>query len=156
MQLEQELEAPFHYSIIGIILLILMILIIITYILYRLYKKYHKDKPKPNIVMAPPENIFRIKNRYLFELDRIERLVQSKRLSTREAYNNLSRIIRKFVFDATGIDAMKYSLEDIKELDNKYLTLLMEEYYEPEFSKEGEGNIELSIKKTRGVIKKWN
>jgi len=156
MQLEQELEAPFHYSIIGIILLILLIFMLLAYILYRLYKKYHKEKPKPNVVIAPPESIYRIKNRYLYEIDRLERLVEHGKLNTREAYNKLSKIIRKFVKDATGIDAMKYSLEDIRELDIKYLTLLMEEYYEPEFSKEGEGNIELSIKKTRGVIKKWN
>ena len=156
MQLEQELEAPFHYSIIGVILLILLVLILLAYIIFRLIKKYYKPAPKPNIILPDKGNLFRIKNRYLYELDKLELKVKNSKINTRDAYNNLSKIIRKFVFDATGIDAMKYSLEDIRELDIKYLTLLMEEYYEPEFSYEGEGNIELSIKKTRGVIKKWN
>ncbi len=156
MQLEQELEAPFHYSIIGIVLLILLLLILLAFIVFWLIKKYYKPAPKPNVILPDKENLFRIKNRYLYELDKLELKVKNKKLNTREAYNGLSKIIRKFVFDATGIDAMKYTLEDIRELDMKYLTLLMEEYYEPEFSYEGEGNIELSIKKTRGVIKKWN
>ena len=50
---------------------------------------------------------------------------------------------------------MKYTLNDIKKIKMDNLTKLVEEYYEPEFSKEGNGDIISSIDKTREVIVKW-
>ena len=36
------------------------------------------------------------------------------------------------------------------------LSLLMEEYYPPEFAQRGTGDILNSIEKSMGVIRKWN
>ncbi len=154
MQLEQELEGPFHYSLFGPLFFTVVVLLILLYIFYRLLRRYIETMPKP-VIKTPPLNIYQVKNKYLKEIDVLEKKVEDNKITIRRAYNELSRIIRRFVFSATGIDAIKFSLKDIKALNHEHLTLLMEEYYRPEFSKEGKGDIEQSIKRTRGVIRVW-
>jgi hypothetical protein len=153
MQLDVDLQEPFSYSSIGLILLILLIVAFITVLIVRLVLKAKKNQPV--IQYVPVADINRVKGKYLKMIDELVESVNTKKLSDRRSYNELSGIIRKFTFEATNIDVMKCSLNDIRKLKMPALTKLVEEYYEPEFSYEGTGDILASIERTKEVILSW-
>ena len=153
MQLDVSLQEPFSYSKLGLIMLILLIVALIIYILVKLIIKLNKNKPQLEYV--PIVNVGSIKDTYIKQIDELKDNVNNKKISDRRAYNDLSSIIRKFIYEATNIDVMKCSLNDIKKLKMHSLTKLVEEYYEPEFSYEGKGDILSSIDKTKEVIMRW-
>lgn len=147
-----NLQEPFSYSSIGLILLILLIVAFIVVLIVILVKK---TKNKAVIEYIPVVDIDGVKNKYLKMIEELSVSVNEEKISNRRAYNDLSSIIRKFTFESTNIDVMKCSLNDIKKLKMPALTKLVEEYYEPEFSYEGKGDILSSIERTKEVILKW-
>ena len=149
MQSDISLNGPFNYS--NYPLIIVIILIIITIIILMCQNTNKKEKEKPIIVVA--KDINSIKRKYLNELDNLNKNIHI--LSKREIYNILSLTIRNFVLESTNIDVLKYSLKEIKQLNMNSLTELVEEYYEPQFSKESNANPTNSINKTKEVINKW-
>ena len=149
MQSDISLNGPFSYNILPLI--IVLILIIITIIVFLCFNIKSKKKEKPVVVIA--KDINSIKNKYLKELDELSNNVNV--LSKRKVYNILSLIIRRFVLEATNVDVLKYSLNEIRLLKVDSLTLLVSEYYEPEFSKESNADPLSSINKTKEVISKW-
>ena len=74
-------------------------------------------------------------------LDEIIEKYKAGKLSDRHAYQQLSKVIRHFVFDVTGIKVQNYTLSEIKGLNIPMLYYLIDECYEPEFSKQSGGNI---------------
>jgi len=151
MQWGVELAKPFHYSPIGLILLLIFLGFIVIYIIYRINN--NKQEPIKVVVKVIDRN--KIRMEYLAKLDTLDRKYKGKKITTRKAYNELSVLIREFIFKLTRVNLLKYSLSDFKKLNNPVLLELINEYYEPEFSYEGEGNLEVSIQKTRKVISEW-
>ena len=149
MQLDISLNGPFSYNILPLI--IVLILIIITIVVFLCFNISFKKKEKPIVVIA--KDINSIKMKYLKELDDLSNNINV--LSKRKVYNILSLIIRRFVLEATNVDVLKYSLNEIRALKVDSLTELVSEYYEPEFSKESNANPITSINKTKEVINKW-
>lgn len=60
-----------------------------------------------------------------------------------------------FVFEVTDITTQNYSLSEIKKLNIPILYELIEEYYEPEFAEQTNGDFDNSINKARRVIEQW-
>ncbi|MBR3117335.1 MAG: hypothetical protein IKF36_05660 [Bacilli bacterium] len=150
MQLDISLNEPFTYSYLPLIIsFILLVVFVVIFLCFNIKRKKKVSIIKEVII---PKNINDIKNKYLKELDE---LLNDKSLSKRKIYNKLSVIIRSFVLEATNIDVLKYSLAEIKTLKMDELTNLVEDYYEPEFSKESNADSIASIKNTREVIEKW-
>ena len=155
MQWDVELAEPFSYS----TLLFLLAFFILALIIYRFIKIWQKGDKKEEIkeikeVVEYP-NRYKIKMEYLDKIDALLLKVREKKIETRKAYNELSILIREYIFKVTKVDLLKYSLDDFKKLNNHVLLELITEYYEPEFSYHGTGNIEISIVKTRKVIEEW-
>ncbi len=151
MQWDVKLQGPFSYSKLGIILLIgsILIMILISIII--------KIKNKPKIEKPSEEkfDLEKVKKEYLTRIDNLMTKVNNNQLIKRKAYNELSLIIREFIYKTTNIDVLKYTLAEAKLRKNKELVELLNEYYEPEFSKEGKGDLISSIDKTRKVIIEW-
>ena len=133
MEVSVNLQEPFSYSIIPMIVIIILTFVIAIYIIVKACNKVRKEKT----------NITKIK-------------YENNNISIREAYQKLSSTIRYFVYEVTNIKVQNYTLQDIKKLDMPILYELVEEYYVPEFSEKSIGNIKLSIEKTRKVIEKWS
>ena len=151
MQWDADLIPPFSYSNIGLwIFLIGIITIILMVLLIKISKMVKENKS-----VEKPIDINKIKNNYLRRIDILINNVNSNTITERKAYNELSLIIREFIFKTTKIDVLKYTLADAKASNNKELVELLNEYYEPEFSREGKGNLNISIENTRKVIKEW-
>ena len=151
MQWGVKLQNPFSYHIYGFIILILVTIIVLIMII----TKHLKEKPKKIIIKEEIKDINKLKKEYLTKIDNLVNNINNQKTTQRKAYNELRKIIREFVFKTTNIDVLKYTLSEIKQINNKELLELINEFYEPEFSVEGKGNITKSIEKTRKVINEW-
>lgn len=149
MSIEKELETPLRYSGNLIIIMIEVIVIILLVFLFydyfwKIIKNYmlHKDLPK-------------LHDKYIKKLKKLLMHVEDGKMDLKEAYLRLSIIIREFIEKATGINVLNLSKSEIQKLGIKDLSLLMEEYYPPEFSQNLNSDIASSIKRTINLIKNW-
>ena len=155
MQTSINLQEPFTYSIVPVIIVISLILIE-TYYLINSKKKKRIIEDTKVIPSKNIKNIPVIKEKYLKELDTIEYEYKHNTIKLRKAYQKISENIRLFVFEITDITTQNYSLAEIKKLNIPILYELIEEYYEPEFASKSVGDFETSINKARRVINEWN
>lgn len=159
MQTTINLQQPFTYSIIPLIIAIIVIIAMTCYLIY-LYKQKVKIKKEVVEMKIIPEknikNIPVIKNKYLKQLDSIEYKYTNNTIELRKAYQMISESIRMFVFEITDITTQNYSLSEIRKLNIPNLYKLIEEYYEPEFASKSVGDFSASINKARRVINEWN
>ena len=158
MQTTINLQEPFTYSLIP---LIITIVFIIGLTIYLICSKKTKNEViiKKNSVKTIPErnkkNIPVIKNKYIQQLNEVEDRYTNKEIELRKAYQLISESIRLFVFEVTNITTQNYSLAEIKKLNIPELYELIEEYYEPEFASKTVGDFISSINKARRVINEW-
>lgn len=159
MQTSINLQQPFSYSIIPLIIAICLVVLITYYLIY-LKVKQKKNKLEKNKITEIPErnikNVPVIKNKYLNQLDTIKYKYENQMIDLRKAYQLISEAIRLFVFEITDITTQNYSLAEIKKLNIPDLYELIKEYYEPEFSSKSIGDFDSSINKARRVINEWN
>lgn len=159
MQISIDLQEPYTYSIIPLIIVITIVLLESYYFIY-LRNKNKKINIKENSVKEIPEknikNIPVIKNKYLIQLDLIENKYTNNKIELRKAYQMISEAIRLFVFEITDITTQNYSLTEIKRLNIPNIYELIAEYYEPEFASKSIGDFNSSINKARRVINEWN
>lgn len=158
MQTSVNLQPPFSYSLIYIVVCILALIVLTIFTIYIFIKKSNKEKKVQTVPIVKKEvvNIEKVKNKYLKKLKQIEEDVDRGKISIRKAYQSISSITRYFVFETTNIKVQKYTLTEIRKLNMPILYELVQEYYEPEFSKYSIGDVKASIDKTRKVIEKWN
>ena len=153
MQTSVNLQRPFTYSTIPIIVLCI---ICISYVIWLILKyKVKKTKKIPEHIVKPLD-LGKIKSKYIKKLNEVEFKINNNKLSIRIAYQHTSKIIREFVQEVTKIKVQNYTLDEIKHLNIPELYELVKEYYEPEFARTSIGNIKNSIDKTRKVIEKWS
>lgn len=153
-----ELEKPLSYMIIWIILAVLAIAFLIFLQIF--FRKKFGDRlkrPKKIKVKKPkPKTLMEIKLNYIGQLDQLTNRLNARQVTIREAYQEMSKIIRGFAFEATGIPVDKYSLAEIRKVGIPALTQLVAEYYEPEFARFTYVNVNQSIHKTRKVLELWH
>lgn len=154
MQTSVNLQEPFSYSIYYIIIVVIFILAITIYYFFSKGKKSKEIVIKVKDLDINYKNA--IKQKYIKEIDELEEKINNNEINIRIAYQNLSSIIRHFIYEMTNIKVQNYTLRDIRSLNMPVLYELIKEYYIPEFAKKSLGNIKSSIEKTRKVIEKWN
>jgi len=153
MQVSVKLQESFSYPILPIIIIILLLTIVTIYIIRKKQEKKYIPVIKEN---KDIKDIGTIKQKYIKQLEMIKSKLESNKISIRRAYQDMSEIIRYFVYEVTNIKVQYCTLKDIEELDMPILYELIQEYYVPEFSEKSLGDIEASLEKTRKVIEKWN
>lgn len=152
MEVKIELNDMFSYT---VLIMIILFIILIALLIIRLYKYPIKRKEKVKVIKPKTVDKNKIRNNYISELLKLEKDVDSKKVTIRAAYQKQSIIIRKFVYEMTGVHVNNYTLEDIKNINMPELYNLVKEYYDPEFSKISKGDVKNSINKTLEVIRKW-
>ncbi len=158
MKTSVELQEPFRYMPVWLIIAIACVLVcIFLQVFFRLrYKGMLRKEKELKVVKPRPEALVNKKRRYLRELDRLEQNVASGRISVRDGFQRMSVVIRLFVYEATRIRVQDYTLSEIRTLNMPALTQLVAEYYEPEFAEYSVTDIRQSLYKTRRVIEAWN
>ena len=159
MQISIDLQEPYTYSIIPLIIVISLVLLESYYFIYLRNKNKKINIEENNVKEIPDKNIKNIpviKNKYLNQLDFIENKYTNNKIELRKAYQMISEAIRLFVFEITDITTHNYSLTEIKRLNIPNIYELIAEYYEPEFASKSIGDFNSSINKARRVINEWN
>ena len=157
MKTSVELQDPFSYMLIWIILAVLILgAFIFTQVYFR--KKLGdelKKAKKIRLKKISEATLEGKKRKYITELNFIETNLRNGKIDKREAYQQMSKCIRMFVHDVTGINVQKYSLMEIKRVNIPQLTQLVREYYEPEFALRSTADAATSIYRTRNTISSW-
>ena len=157
MKTSVELQAPFQYMILWLILAVLFMAgVIIAQVLLRKKLGDRLKKAKQIKLKRIAESTLEgLKKKYIGELTCIEMDLRNQKITVRQAYQKMSICIRLFVHDVTGIKVQKYTLSEIKKVNMPQLTNLVREYYEPEFALESRTDVMASIMRTRHVIEAW-
>lgn len=155
MQITVKLQDMFSYS--PIMVFVYIILVIVFVVVYWPRKKKELRKQEiPKAKVIPAKSIMDLKNKYIKILTDIEIRHSENKITDRMAYQELSALVRNFVFEVTGIKVQNYTLEDIKKANLPKLYELIAECYVPEFAAENNSNVQDSIKRARKVIGEWN
>ena len=157
MKTSVELQAPFQYMILWLILAVLFMAgVIIAQVLLRKKLGDRLKKAKQIKLKRIAESTLEgLKKKYIGELTCIEMDLRNQKITVRQAYQKMSICIRLFVHDVTGIKVQKYTLSEIKKVNMPQLTNLVREYYEPEFALESRTDVMGSVQRTRAVIESW-
>ena len=132
---------------------------IVLMFLYNLLKDMKKkEKPveeAPKLVFVKPD-LAKLKAEYIDKLNKIEIKYNEDTTKIRPAYEGMSKVVREFVYKATGTEVDKFTLAEISRTEFAGLTKLVGEYYQPEFDKISEGDVKASLEKTRRLVAEWN
>lgn len=157
MPIDVELQKMHSYSFLMILVVAIFVAAsvigLLVFVIKRMLKRKSEVQPVKEMTEATRESI---KSKYNHQLDELEKKCKKKKISNRKAYQELSKLIRHFVYEATGIKVHSYTLEEIKETNLSSLYSMILECYAPEFSVDHQGEIYGSIEKARQVIQTWN
>ncbi|MBO7426509.1 MAG: hypothetical protein J6U23_12630 [Clostridiales bacterium] len=160
MQTSVELQDPFSYSIVPIVIISIVILASLIALITILLVRKKKNAPVKKKVEPVP--VFKIKSKelaqkeYLAKIAIVEQNYLSGQIDARSAHQELSAIVRMFVHDLTGINAQNFSLNELKAHNIHQISYLIEEFYAPEFAERSDKETSNSIAQAREVIIRWN
>ena len=158
MPITVELQDMFSYSVLPIVFAVILavmggIMGLIAFLSKKKAKKPEKAMPAP---VAKPVSGNQVKEKYYAIMDDLETKCRSGKVLNRKAYQELSRIVRHFVYEMTGIKVHHNTLDELKKLNMSTLCVVVEECYAPEFSVDQDGSIYDTMNKARMVIKEWH
>ena len=153
MENADKLFPPVDYSPLWLILGIILFVAIAVYITVILFCTRHKN-PLPKIVK--PVDLPTLKNKYIALIDEVAALYQHKRISNRIAHQQLSSLIRYFIFEASGFRAHLMTLSDITKTKHQDLAGIIRQYYPSEFSRIESGDVAVSIDNAKRIVERWH
>ncbi len=159
MEISVELQSKYSYVIWPLIVFFAVIAGVCLFFLIRHLLANRKPKTV-DVEQAwralSEQERYALKQKYISLLDALYAKVAAQQISIRTCYQSLSRYVREFVAEITGIKVTRCTLSDIKRMNMPMLASLIEEYYEVEFAKVSVGNAETAIMRTKRVIELWN
>ena len=160
MSITVELQDMFVYSkapFLGMMAVVVAtgILGVVLYIIKKGKKEVKQEQPV-QVPVTPVTTPYGIKEKYINLINGLEMKCRSGEVTNKIAYQELSGIVRHFVYEMTGIEVHHHTLDEIRHLNMPMLFHVIEECYAPEFSKDKDGDIYTTINKARMVVKQWN
>ncbi|MBO4449323.1 MAG: hypothetical protein J5777_01935 [Clostridiales bacterium] len=134
----------------------------VAIVLILLYNLLKDVKKKEKVVEEAPQPVFvksdltKLKAEYMEKLNKIEIKYNEDTTKIRPAYEGMSKVVREFVYKATGTEVDKFTLAEISRTEFAGLAKLVGEYYQPEFDQISEGDVRASLEKTRRLVAEWN
>ena len=157
MSVTVELQEMFSYSpLVFLMLIVLGIVGVLLWIGRRKGKSVEQQIEYMPVQEVKPLSTEQVKGKYMTLINELEKQYGSGRMSEKEAYQELSGIIRRFVYEMTGIKVHHSTLEEIRRMNMPNVYGIIEECYAPEFSQDKNGNIYNTINKARMVIGEWH
>lgn len=143
------------YSVFWLILgCILLLAIPLYYLLAWLWTRPREVLPDPPPV-PQAATIERARSEAMTDIGRIEREFREGRLSARRAHAELSRVVRGFVTEATGVRADRMTLAEMRRTPFAGATRAVAEYYPIVFGARDQGSAEQGFNAARQVVTLW-
>lgn len=111
---------------------------------------------KRNQAETAEEEEVSLQQKYLDRLERLEQEYLHNSISVRNAYQSLSRTVREYGSELTGIPMDRLTLAEIRLHGSEKAAHLVERYYEPEFAEYSEDRFIYEIHHAKEVIRAWN
>lgn len=96
-----------------------------------------------------------LRRKYLAQIDEIAGLLELGEISPRTAAQELSRTVRGFVQEVTGVPASRMTLGELREHSTPAVAAAVEHFYPGEFSRPGEPDPQASLDAARTVVGGW-
>ena len=128
----------------SLVLFIIIVIMCIIMLILAIEIKKHGN-------LLPPLNI-----EYIQKLETLLKNVINEDMEIKDAYYQMSVLIREFIEKKTKINVLNLTKNEIDKIGIKDLKELMEEYYPAQFSKGGSLDFKKSIERTMEVIRTWN
>lgn len=96
-----------------------------------------------------------LKAAYLRRIDDVERSAAAGHLSQRAAHQEISLLLRRFVRDATGVDALRMTREDLVRHPLPAAAAAIEALYPAEFGLEPLPPVAASAANARNTVRTW-
>ncbi|MCR5503661.1 MAG: hypothetical protein K6F53_11705 [Lachnospiraceae bacterium] len=156
-----KLQPPMLFNIVwlllGLFLLALAVLCIVVLV------KVRPSSADPNLRKLPVVSgpgFYALKRQYVNKIDKLLTKRMKNRITLRDAYQELSTIARSYVQQVTGINTLKMSLSELRIEEKNQpniakLSVLVNDYYEPEFAKWSDADFRESCNLTRRMIEQW-
>lgn len=116
----------------------------------------HQVLGKHGQIQKAAEEEASLQDRYLGKLDHLEQEYLHNQISVRNAYQALSRTVREYGSELTGIPMDRLTLAEIRLHGSGKAAHLVERYYEPEFAEYAEDKFIHEIHYAKEVIRAWN
>ncbi|MCR5448591.1 MAG: hypothetical protein K6F23_04280 [Solobacterium sp.] len=116
----------------------------------------HQVLGKHRLIQKAAEEEASLQDRYLGKLDHLEQEYLHNQISVRNAYQALSRTVREYGSELTGIPMDRLTLAEIRLHGTGKAAHLVERYYEPEFAEYAEDKFIHEIHYAKEVIRAWN
>lgn len=152
MQTEVKLQPDFSYPWIWIILVLLIFGGMLFLILHKKKEKVMTEAVNNN----PQKNKYQIQQDYLTKVQMLRHQYLNENMSKRQAFYQISELVRSFAYEMTGVLVQNYSLSEIEKMGIPQLTRLINECYVPEFDEVESGDVLATIERTKEVIGTWN
>lgn len=143
------------YSMMWAILGVLLVTAVIVYYLLA----YQLTRPRPERVPAPEPprlvSVPELQHDYLIEVDTVARRYRAGELTPRRAHAELSIVIRDFITQATGVEADKMTLTELRRTPFVGASHAVSEFYPLVFGVDETRTVEHGIDAARQVIALW-
>jgi len=152
-----EIIEPFTYSIWWGFFAWVLLVGLISFISDKFWQKRKQKKAIEDDLcpISEPMDLNYLKRHYMRLIETVEEDYLANRITLRFAYQRLSNLVRLFVYQATNVPVHKYTLAEINKLNIPRLSVLIHDYYDPEFAKFSSKNFTISLANTRKVIREW-
>ena len=158
-----NLRRPFDFSVVPIAIVggifAALTVAILLMVLYSLIKDMKKKEKVEQVVEQPvfvKPDLSKLKAAYIAKLNEIEEKYNQDTTKIRPAYEGMSKVVREFVYKATGTEVDKFTLAEITSTEYAGLAKLIGEYYQPEFDQISKGDVKASLEKSRRLVAEWN
>ena len=155
MQADRDIYPPLHYSQVwawtGLALLAL-VLVWYAYVFLRTRKPL---RPQRAPRLTPPSDLAGLKEAYLQKIDAVRADLEAGLLSARESHQELSLLVRRFVLDATGVDAPRMTLAELHAHPLPAAAEAVRRIYPGEFGAEPLPPVDESAETARRAVRQW-
>jgi hypothetical protein len=116
-----------------------------------------KERKASELSKESTSALAQLKTHYLELVDDLQHRYEGGSLPQRDAFLQLSSIMRRFVFEATGVKAHTATLAELRETAPASVSGTIADIYPAEFEPEPEGvSIGSSIATVREVVSTWS
>ena len=152
-----KLQDMMSYStLLAVIAGILILAPIVVLIVLKLIKFQPKKRVKKvKVVKKPKIDPARLRSMYMEKIKEVETRYETGLIDMRQAHLELSKTVREYCSEASGMPVDAFSLNEIALLNRPQLFEMVKEFYEPEFAYDSDKNIKASFSKAREVVTSW-
>ncbi len=159
MQNAEGFYAPEHYGLLWFFVGLALLVAVACWYGFVLWST--RRKPQPNVSKLPAQEPVRpdlatLKAKYLALIAQVEAKVSQQATTTRAAHQELSLLVRYFVYETNGFRAQVLSLSDIKHTDFTAIANVIERYYPAEFAALEQGDIAAAITTAKELVTAWS